>query len=125
MQRYARHRKTMTSAQVKDQSITKMLFMVVLLFGVCSGVEVVRRIMIFFDRDIVEKPHYDSLINHFSDVFYVFNSAANFVIYYLWGKEFRKAFLKLFCCRGHGGDDSKRRSSSAVTASTTTIDETV
>lgn len=88
-----------------------MLFIVVLVFGVCSGVEIIRRIMIFSDPKIGEGFHYDWIINHFSDVFYVFNSAINFVIYYFWGKEFRKAFLRTFRYWRRGDDESKGLSS--------------
>lgn len=96
----------MSKAEMETESITRMLFMVVMLFCICSAVEVVRRIWIFFDNDLVAQPHYDHVINHVSDVLYVFNSAANFVIYYLWGKQFRKAFFKVFRC-WQVGEDTK------------------
>lgn len=109
--------------ETKAASITRMLFMVVLLFGVCSSVEVARRIWIFFDKDIVEKPHYDHMINHFSDVFYVFNSAANFIIYYCWGTEFRKVFFQVFSFGGRDVIQSEVATSENIIAPSGSITE--
>ena len=39
--------------------------------------------------------YYDYPLNHLADIFYVLNSAVNFIIYFLMGTSFRSQFLKL------------------------------
>jgi hypothetical protein len=91
------NRKKLTAMETKEMSINRMLLCVVLVFGVCNSFEFLRQILIFsnyFDP----KLQYDAyIINHLSSLFYVLNSSANFVVYFLMVEKFRKSFLKLFC----------------------------
>lgn len=80
-----------------EGSVTKMLVAVVLVFGVCYSFETVRRLMNYIWPEYMGKyDYYEYAINNLSDVFYVLNSSANFVIYSVWGRNFRRVFCKMF-----------------------------
>jgi len=82
---------------VAEISITRMLLVVVLVFGICYFFEFLRQILVFskyFDPN--EK--YDAyIINHLSSLFYVLNSSVNFTIYLLMVQKFRDRFYQIFC----------------------------
>ncbi|CAL8085443.1 unnamed protein product [Orchesella dallaii] len=100
MHRYKAARKSVRkskSSNSDEESITKMLLAVIIVFGVCSSFEFVRRIMIYVWPEYMSKwTHYDYTINHLADIFHVLNSSLNFLIYCLFGSKFRSVFLEMF-----------------------------
>ena len=120
----------MTTVETKEIKITRMLLCVVLVFGVCYSFEFARRIFNYIDP----KLDYPALINHLSSLFYVLNSAVNFIIYMLMVKKFRMKFCKMFSFRTRRNSkkndatlnlntDPIHSVGSSVYASTTTVVE--
>jgi len=91
------------SSDSEDESASIMLFVVVLVFGICYSFETIRRIMNYIWPEHMSKwEYYEYPINHLADIFYVLNSSVNFLIYSLFGSTFRTVFMKIFRTRfGH------------------------
>ncbi|KAJ6640988.1 G-protein coupled receptor daf-37 [Pseudolycoriella hygida] len=88
---------TSKSRKDEDNSVTKMLLCVVIVFGICYSFEFVRRVMNFAQKEYMMKyNYYDYIINTLADIFYVLNSSVNFIIYCVLGKSFRTVFFRVF-----------------------------
>ncbi|CAL8121266.1 unnamed protein product [Orchesella dallaii] len=87
----------------EEDSVTPMLFAVVVVFGVCYSFEFYRLVLNFARPEYMSQfKYYDYTINHLADIFYVLNSSVNFCIYCLLGKSFRTVFLKVMSSIGCG-----------------------
>ena len=83
----------MNQEQEQDFSIALMLMSVVVVFLFCNTVRLVFRMAKFVGYRI------DADIGLVSNVFLVFNSSVNILLYCMFGKKFRQEFFKIFCRR--------------------------
>jgi hypothetical protein len=91
-------RKSLTASESSEVSITKMLPAVVGVFGFCYSFEFIRRILSYVNYFEIIPPnaYYDYAINHLADIFYVFNSSVNFIIYCLLGRKLHGGIFENF-----------------------------
>ncbi|XP_062868396.1 neuromedin-U receptor 1 [Trichomycterus rosablanca] len=100
------------------QQVTKMLFVLVVMFGICWAPFHTDRLMWSFmdelsDVRIMQTYEYVHLI---SGVFFYLSSAVNPVLYNLMSTRFREMFKEVMC--GHKGGSAQRKYSLSVTRTT-------
>ena len=85
---------------VRDDHITTIIIVIVFVFIVCQTPALVNQIFwAAMDHADRECGHFHFYYTKVSDVLVVFNSSTNFVIYCLFGKRFRRAFVESICKR--------------------------
>lgn len=91
-------KEALTGHKVKDDNITLVIVVIVIVFILCQTPALVNQIfwatMSQFDR---ECGHFHFYYTRISDALVVMNSSTNFVIYCLFGKTFRKVFKETLC----------------------------
>ena len=94
--------------QHKENNLTVMLIAVVIVFLICQLPSIPDNIfMATLSADILSTPPFIKL-TCIASLLVIANSAANFYLYCVFGKKFRKVFCHLFCgyccrwCRGPG-----------------------
>jgi len=107
-------RQQMTQSQVQDVSIAKMLFCIVIIFLLCNIVTIVSHMLHAFEF------HRPNELASISNFLVLVNSAANFVIYSLLSKKFRRVLLhfvrsKFSSCWGQSGTNNNGRISTMTT----------
>ena len=105
-----RSRKEMlTGHRVKQDNVTVCIIVIVFVFILCQTPALINQI---FWAALAERyrecGHFHFYYTKISDVLVVFNSSANFVIYVLFSKSFRKIFLGGLCSIGGSKEGTKR-----------------
>lgn len=88
----------MSTSASKEANLTVMLIAVIIVFLVCQLPSVADNIL----WTMFESKHLNCSIHYIrfttvSNLMVVVNSAINFILYCLFGKRFRKVFIKIFC----------------------------
>ncbi|XP_053566277.1 neuromedin-U receptor 1 [Bombina bombina] len=103
----------------RRRQVTKMLFILVVVFGICWAPFHTDRLMwSFIDHWTREKHQIFAFVHVFSGVFFYLSSAINPVLYNLLSTRFREMFKEVMC-RGRIKRLNSRRSSPSVTRVTT------
>ncbi len=92
----------------KEFTITLMLFLVASLFLFTKVAQVITWYLVSnYDRNTLDF-QYASVGYYYARILTLLNHSVNSVVYIVFMKAFRNAFLSLFCCRrhdpGHGGN---------------------
>lgn len=100
----------LTGHRVKDDHITLVIVVIVFVFIVCQTPALANQIFwAVTEQEDRECGHFHFYYTKISDVLVVFNSTTNFVIYCLFGRSFREAFLEAIC-RSQFINELKKRS---------------
>lgn len=88
----------MSTSASKEANLTMMLIAVIIVFLVCQLPSIADNILwtIFDTKQLNCSIHYIRFTT-ISNLMVVINSAINFILYCLFGKRFRKVFIKIFC----------------------------
>ncbi|XP_063441179.1 FMRFamide receptor-like [Mytilus trossulus] len=88
----------MSTSASKEANLTVMLIAVIIVFLVCQLPSIADNILwtIFEKGQLHCSIHYIRFTT-MSNLMVVVNSAINFILYCLFGKRFRKVFIKIFC----------------------------
>ncbi|KAK2869336.1 hypothetical protein Q7C36_001207 [Tachysurus vachellii] len=115
------HRNTsvrMQQPQTRRQQVTKMLFVLVVMFGICWAPFHTDRLMWSFMDEFsgVEMFQLFEFVHIFSGVFFYLSSAVNPVLYNLMSTRFREMFKDVMCV--HKRASSQRKYSLSMTRAT-------
>ncbi|KAM9315931.1 neuromedin-U receptor 1 [Gastrophryne carolinensis] len=103
----------------RRRQVTKMLFILVVVFGICWAPFHTERLMWSIIDDWTEEMHQIfSFVHVFSGVFFYISSAVNPILYNLLSTRFREMFKEVMC-HGRKKRLGSRRSSPSVTRVTT------
>ena len=95
-------RMTLTATQKSKEDITLSLVIVVIIYAICQIPNPTRHIWTLFDPEIFCGSSYYAFMK-FSFTAIHINSSANFIVFILIGKRFRKKFFTkfqtIFCCK--------------------------
>ncbi|XP_014801337.1 PREDICTED: neuromedin-U receptor 1 [Calidris pugnax] len=105
--------------KVKRRQVTKMLFVLVVVFGICwAPFHTDRLVWSFVSTWTSHMHHVFQYVHIISGVFFYLSSAANPILYNLMSTRFREMFKEVMCRPGHRPPRSRKYSPS-VTRTTT------
>ncbi|NXX99565.1 NMUR1 protein, partial [Centropus bengalensis] len=88
--------------KIKRRQVTKMLFMLVVVFGICwAPFHTDRLVWSFISTWTSHMHHMFQYVHIISGVFFYLSSAANPILYNLMSTRFREMFKEVMCHRGH------------------------
>ena len=91
-------RKTKQKLQQQARHATRQIILIVVVFILCQTPVMIREILLaVLDRADSECGHFLYYYAKMCDLLVVMNSSVNFIIYYLFGKRYRKIFSDAFC----------------------------
>lgn len=93
----SKSQKNMNVKQSRENNITIMLCVVVLVFIFCQVPALVYNMAYSIDEEKVEKSFHYQVLSIIRNYLVTFNSAINFLLYCLFGQKFRRCFLSTFC----------------------------
>uniref|UniRef100_A0A8C3KTT0 Neuromedin U receptor 1 n=1 Tax=Calidris pygmaea TaxID=425635 RepID=A0A8C3KTT0_9CHAR len=105
--------------KVKRRQVTKMLFVLVVVFGICwAPFHTDRLVWSFVSTWTSHMHHMFQYVHIISGIFFYLSSAANPILYNLMSTRFREMFKEVMCRPGHRPPRSRKYSPS-VTRTTT------
>ena len=91
-------RTRMSTSASKEANLTIMLIAVIIVFLLCQMPSIADNILyVIFDQDKLHCSLWYIQFTTISNLMVVVNSAVNFILYCVFGKRFRKVFLKTIC----------------------------
>ncbi|NWT17840.1 NMUR1 protein, partial [Vireo altiloquus] len=110
---------TQVQKKVKRRQVTKMLFVLVVVFGICwAPFHTDRLVWSFVSTWTSNMLHMFQYVHIISGVFFYLSSAANPILYNLMSTRFREMFKEVMCRPGHRSPWARKYSPS-VTRTTT------
>ncbi|NXX38536.1 NMUR1 protein, partial [Tricholaema leucomelas] len=101
--------------KVKRRQVTKMLFVLVVVFGICwAPFHTDRLVWSFVSTWTMDMLHMFQYVHIISGVFFYLSSAANPILYNLMSTRFREMFKEVMCHRGHHPLRSRKYSPSVT-----------
>ncbi|NXP76903.1 NMUR1 protein, partial [Ramphastos sulfuratus] len=101
--------------KVKRRQVTKMLFMLVVVFGICwAPFHTDRLVWSFVSTWTMDMLHMFQYVHIISGVFFYLSSAANPILYNLMSTRFREMFKEVMCRPGHHPLQSRKYSPSVT-----------
>ncbi|NXC39490.1 NMUR1 protein, partial [Penelope pileata] len=105
--------------KVKRRQVTKMLFVLVVVFGICwAPFHTDRLVWSFVSTWTSPMLHMFQYVHIISGVFFYLSSAANPILYNLMSTRFREMFKEVMCHPGHRLLGSRKHSPSVTRATT-------
>ncbi|NXK52968.1 NMUR1 protein, partial [Chauna torquata] len=105
--------------KVKRRQVTKMLFVLVVVFGICwAPFHTDRLVWSFVSTWTSHMLHMFQYVHIISGVFFYLSSAANPILYNLMSTRFREMFKEVMCHPGHRQPGSRKYSPSVTHATT-------
>ncbi|NXS73787.1 NMUR1 protein, partial [Pandion haliaetus] len=105
--------------RVKRRQVTKMLFVLVVVFGICwAPFHTDRLVWSFISTWTSHMLHMFQYVHIISGVFFYLSSAANPILYNLMSTRFREMFKEVMCYPGHSPPRSQKYSLSVTHATT-------
>ncbi|XP_010188507.1 PREDICTED: neuromedin-U receptor 1 [Mesitornis unicolor] len=105
--------------KVKRRQVTKMLFVLVVVFGICwAPFHTDRLVWSFISTWTGHMLHMFQYVHIISGVFFYLSSAANPILYNLMSTRFREMFKEVMCHPGHHQPWSRKYSPSVTRATT-------
>ncbi|XP_035190536.1 neuromedin-U receptor 1 [Oxyura jamaicensis] len=105
--------------KVKRRQVTKMLFVLVVVFGICwAPFHTDRLVWSFVSTWTSRMLHMFQYVHIISGVFFYLSSAANPILYNLMSTRFREMFKEVMCHPGHRPPGSRKYSPSVTHATT-------
>ncbi|NXL88707.1 NMUR1 protein, partial [Alectura lathami] len=105
--------------KVKRRQVTKMLFALVVVFGICwAPFHTDRLVWSFISTWTSPMLHMFQYVHIISGVFFYLSSAANPILYNLMSTRFREMFKEVMCHPGHHAPGSRKHSPSVTHATT-------
>ncbi|XP_029884247.1 neuromedin-U receptor 1 [Aquila chrysaetos chrysaetos] len=105
--------------KVKRRQVTKMLFVLVVVFGICwAPFHTDRLVWSFISTWTSHMLHMFQYVHIISGVFFYLSSAANPILYNLMSTRFREMFKEVMCHPGHSPPWSRKYSPSVTHATT-------
>lgn len=90
-------RSRMSQSVSKEANLTVMLIAVIIVFLVCQLPSIADNILwTIFDASVLQCSIHYTRFTTISNLMVVVNSAVNFILYCLFGKRFRRTFVKIF-----------------------------
>ncbi|KAM9231234.1 neuromedin-U receptor 1 [Leptosomus discolor] len=110
---------TQGQKKVKRRQVTKMLFVLVVVFGICwAPFHTDRLVWSFISTWTSHMLHMFQYVHIISGVFFYLSSAANPILYNLMSTRFREMFKEAMCHCGHHPLQSRKYSPSVTRATT-------
>ncbi|NXL31458.1 NMUR1 protein, partial [Glaucidium brasilianum] len=110
---------TRRQKKVKRRQVTKMLFVLVVVFGICwAPFHTDRLVWSFVSTWTSHMLHMFQYVHIISGVFFYLSSAANPILYNLMSTRFREMFKEVMCHPGHRLPQSQKYSPSVTHATT-------
>ncbi|ELU05708.1 hypothetical protein CAPTEDRAFT_189557 [Capitella teleta] len=97
--RQRREQMTRNKQDESDMSVT--LIVIVIMFMICQVLNPLRRIITFIRKDTTKCGDFIYYFETISSVAILINSCANFVVYCVFSRRFRKVLLR-YVCKGYG-----------------------
>ena len=119
MRKANRDLRRLSRHQRREIGLATMLLCVVIVFLVCNVLPLVSNV---WENVYVNPPNW---IIELGNLLVTFNSGVNFVIYVIFGRKFKRIFLKLFCPASRDGLDCLGRPSRADSPDFQTNDDSV
>ncbi|XP_074955162.1 neuromedin-U receptor 1 [Phalacrocorax aristotelis] len=105
--------------KVKRRQVTKMLFVLVVVFGICwAPFHTDRLVWSFVSTWTSHMLHMFQYVHIISGVFFYLSSATNPILYNLMSTRFREMFKEVMCHHGHRLPQSRKYSPSVTRATT-------
>ncbi|NXN14758.1 NMUR1 protein, partial [Indicator maculatus] len=109
--------------KVKRRQVTKMLFVLVVVFGICwAPFHTDRLVWSFVSTWTMDMLHMFQYVHIISGVFFYLSSAANPILYNLMSTRFREMFKEVMCHPGHHPAPSRKYSPSVTHITTRSTD---
>ncbi|XP_068020028.1 neuromedin-U receptor 1 [Melanerpes formicivorus] len=109
--------------KVKRRQVTKMLFVLVVVFGICwAPFHTDRLVWSFVSTWTMDMLHMFQYVHIISGVFFYLSSAANPILYNLMSTRFREMFKEVMCRPGHRPPPARKCSPSVTHITTRSTD---